>query len=256
MIMQLSDKAQASLNTVIARFQSGDLSPVVAIVRIRRDPNDTRPSQRWSLSNQVIAYIQAQGELDCRGFRQWEAAGRKVKQGAKAVFILGPCTRKTADENGAETIRICGFKSIPVFPVYATEGEPLPTFNYDPPQLPPLHAVAQRLGVSVSYGPVPDAYGWYNRNRKHIRLGTHNEKTFFHELAHAAHDKLEGGKGGQVPAQETVAEFTAAVLMQLYGLPDQSGNTWDYIARYHSDPLTAIYQALSTVEKVLALILQ
>lgn len=64
-----------------------------------------------------------------------------------------------------------------------------------------------------------------------------------------------GLKGGQCTGQETIAEFTAAVLMRLYGLGDRSGNCWRYIAGYAKDPLRAIVRALTTVEKVLALLL-
>ena len=53
--------------------------------------------------------------------------------------------------------------------------------------------------------------------------------------------------------QETVAEFAAAVLMALYGLADRSGNAWEYIGRYSSDPLTAITHALAAVERVLGM---
>ena len=52
------------------------------------------------------------------------------------------------------------------------------------------------------------------------------------------------------------AEFTAAVLMHLYGLGDRTGNCWRYIQNYAPDPLQAIVKALGTVEKVLALLLQ
>ena len=63
-------------------------------------------------------------------------------------------------------------------------------------------------------------------------------------LAHAAHAKLEGKlQGGQDAGQETVAEFTAAVLMHLYGLGDRTGNCWKYIQYYASDPLQAIVKA-------------
>jgi hypothetical protein len=79
----------------------------------------------------------------------------------------------------------------------------------------------------------------------------------FHELAHAAHARIEGGlKGGQHAGQETVAEFTATVLMHLYGLGDRTGNCWKYVQGYAANPLQAIFKALHTVEKVLALLLE
>lgn len=255
-VAQFSEKAQASLKKVIAQFQSGDLSPVTDIVKIRRHADDTVPAHDWSLANQVLAFIQAGGELDCRGFRQWQLVERKVRKGARAVYILGPVTRKVEDESSDEPRTIVlGFRSIPVFPLHATEGKPLPQFDYAPATLPPLYEVAERLGVSVSYGPIESAVGgWYAPGSKHIHLGAHNVSLFFHELAHAAHDTVESLQGGQDAEQETVAELTAAVLADLYGY-DHTGDAWRYIQHYATEPLTAIYKALSAVDRVLAVIL-
>ena len=44
-------------------------------------------------------------------------------------------------------------------------------------------------------------------------------------------------------------------MMHLYGLGDRTGNCWQYIQVYAPDPLQAIVKALSTAEKVLALLL-
>ena len=256
--MQLSDKAQASLNKVVVAFQSGDLSPVVEIIKIRRHRDDKLPASRWSLGNQLMAFIQSGGELDCRTFNQWKEVDRSVVKGGSAVFILAPLTMTiddAAQPSGKRTF-VKGFKSLPVFPLHQTDGSPLPSFDYAPNELPPLYDVAQRLGVTVSYGPIDDnARGWYSPDRKHIHLGVQSPKTFFHELAHAAHDKLDGVKGGQDVEQETIAEFTAAVLGDLYGF-NWTGNAWNYIKGYADDPLTAIYKAMSIIERVLALILE
>ena len=121
----------------------------------------------------------------------------------------------------------------------------------------PLVDVAQRLGVEITWQPLPpDRLGGCSVDGSRIRLASHDAAVFFHELAHAAHARLNGGqlKGGQHTGQETVAEFTAAVLMQFYGLQDRSGNAWRYIQGYSKDPLKAIVKALSTVEKVLHLL--
>lgn len=255
---QLSDKAQASLNKVISAFEAGDLSPITKVVKIRRHADDRCPSSAWSLGNQILAFIQADGELDCRGYRQWEEVKRNVKKGASAVYILAPLTYQVEDaksDTGKRTI-VKGFRTLPVFPLAATEGEPLPTFDYAPQELPPLFDVAQRLGVSVDYGPTdPTTGGWFNPNKQHIHLGQHDATTFFHELAHAAHSKLATLKGGQDVEQETIAEFTAAVLADLYGIA-HTGNAWKYISSYANDPLTAIAKAMSVIEDVLALILE
>ncbi len=252
--MKLSDKAQASISRVVEKFKTSNLSAVTKIARIRLSAN--APSNSWSFSNKVLAFMQAE-ELDCRGFRQWQEAGRKVSKGSKAVYIIRPLLYKGKTENDKEdTKAVClGFSAIPVFAASSTEGDtPLP--EYTPVELPPLSDVAKKLGIQVSYVPVTeDKLGDCRPDGSAIRLGSHDSRVFFHELAHAIHARIEGElKGGQHQDQETIAEFTTAVLMDLYGMGDTTGNAWRYISQYADDPLLAITRALGTVEKVLAVL--
>ena len=82
--MKLSPKAQAALDRVVNKFKQGDLSPITEVVRLRL--GSEAPASRWTFSNQVLAYAQT-GELDCRGYRQWQQVGRQVKKGALGVRI-------------------------------------------------------------------------------------------------------------------------------------------------------------------------
>ena len=253
--MKLSDKAQEALDRVVEQFKTGDLSPIVAIARIQRQ-GDPIPSDKWSLCNRILAYVQT-GSLDCRGYRQWQQVGRQVKKGSRAAFILAPCVVAYENDEGEKCEALKGFRAVPVFGHEDTEGEDLPVADYAPGELPPLEGVARKMGIDVRYVPLPeDRLGACSVDGERIKLGSHDPAVFFHELAHAAHARLEGAlKGGQHAGQETVAEFTAVVLMHLYGLGDRTGNCWDYIQLYASDPLQAVVKALSTVEKVLALLL-
>jgi hypothetical protein len=255
--MKLSAKAQASINKVIEKFQNGDISPITKVVRIHLDPS--APARYWSLSNKVISFIQS-GELDCRGFKQWEKVGRKIKKGSQAVYIFRPLTVKTVKEKNGEQIEeynCVGFSSIPVFAASSTEGsKSLP--DYQPQHIPELMQVAAKFNISVDYVPVfPDKLGDCSTDGKTIRLGSHNPSVFFHELAHAIHAHIEGElHGTQNIEQETIAEFTATVLMDLYGYSDHTGNAWNYISHYAKDPLIAISKAMGTIEKVLQVLLE
>ena len=254
--MKLSDNAQAALDKVVAQFKSGDLSPIVEIARIQ--PQGGMPSEKWSLSNRIMAYIQT-GDLDVRGFRQWESVGRHIRPGSKAAFILAPILIPYTDpDSGEERMALKGFKAVAVFGVHDTVGKDLPKVDYAPRELPPLADVARRMGVSIDYMPLPsDRLGSCATDGKRIKLGSQDPLVFFHELAHAAHSRLEGKlRGGQDTNQEVVAEFTAATLMHLYGLGDRTGNCWNYIKHYSEDPTLAIVRALGTIEKVLALLLE
>lgn len=123
--------------------------------------------------------------------------------------------------------------------------------------MPPLANIAKDLGIKVDYVPTTsDRLGDCRIDGSKIRLGSQDPSIFFHELAHAIHARIDGGlKGGQQQGQETIAEFTATVLMDFYGIRDHSGNAWKYISQYAKDPLEAITKALVTVEQVLAVLL-
>lgn len=251
--MNLSPKAQASINKVIEQFKTGDISAISRVARINLD--ESAPARKWSLSNKIIAFMQAE-ELDCRGFVQWQNVGRKVKKGSSAVYIFRPHTiTKLNDNDEKETICV-GFSTVPVFAASSTEGEEINSI-YKPAELPPLTEVARKFGIQIDYVPVtPDRLGDCQTDGSKIRLGSHDARIFFHELTHAIHAKIEGGlEGGQQTNQETIAEFTTAVLMDFYGLGDHTGNAWKYISHYADDPIIAITKALGTVEKVLAVLL-
>lgn len=251
--MKLSEKAQAALDRVVEKMKTGDLSPVIDVALIRLPKNAAFPAAKWTFSNRLLAYLQT-GDLDCRGYRQWESAGRQVTKGQRAAYILAPRMIKQEDAKGDEESKCVGFLAVPVFGISQTEGDQIEELSLAPKEPPPLLEVAARFGISVKYLPAgEEARGYYDPARKSITLCTHHEKTFFHELAHAAHDRLESLKGGQDARQETIAEFTACVLAAMYG-KDYSGNSWEYIQSYNNNPLTAIMAAMETIEKVIALI--
>jgi antirestriction protein ArdC len=260
-----SSKVQEATDKLLKLWESGQLPEVAARSVIQRQ-QDSRPSDSWSLSNNILQFLH--GTDDARGFRQWEQVGRKVRKGSKAFYILGPCTKKITDRNdeGKEVSRVVviGFKGIPVFRLQDTDGAEVIYPDYKPVELPPLADVAAAWGLSVSYAPFEGReYGFYTPNGgNRIVLRTHEEITFFHELTHAAHERLEGSlKSGQDSRQEIVAEATAATLCLLYGFeaPEMQAAARRYVAHYASvDPdkaSKAIIKHLSTIQKVLDLIL-
>jgi len=227
--------AKTSCFEILTMFESGALPEAIAQTRIVRARHD-RPLCAWSLGNQLLALVH--GTDDTRGFRQWEAVGRRVKRGARAFYILGPSkVRKTERDEGTgeevERMIVVGFRAIPVFRLEDTEGEPVEYPDYSPPELPLLWEVAERLAVPVRYLPNGGAErGSYSLTRGEIVLATHDVDTFFHELAHAAHASFEPLRGGQNPRQEIIAETAAAVLCRLYGFDGFLAEARDYVAYY------------------------
>ena len=155
------------------------------------------------------------GTSDARGFKQWMESNRYVKKGSKAIYILAPwITRMHREEEKEETpIHISqilkGFLAIPVFRVEDTDGENLDYQKLELPEL-PLLDVANKWGIDVA--PVAYQggwYGYYQQEKDVIRLATPSEKTFFHELSHAAHKRiLKTLVNGQDWKQEIVAAYS------------------------------------------------
>jgi hypothetical protein len=251
--MKLSAKAQTAMDKVVAKMQGGDLSPIIKVVAYERK-GDPVPWDRWSLGNRVSTFVQSGGATDLRGIKQWRMAGRKLRKGCSASFLLIPRTVKKVNDDGEEEVRLVGFATCPVFAYGDTEGEMLPEHDYRPAEPPPLLELAERMGVEVDWDIAPinrGALGTSKADGSRVVLGTDDLGTWFHELAHAMLAKANGRlKGGQHEDQEVAAELAAAVLMELYGV-DRTGNAWRYISHYSKDPLTAIAKAMREVETVL-----
>jgi hypothetical protein len=151
----------------------------------------------------------------------------------------------------------------PVFRFEDTEGESL---EYEKLELPdfPLLERADEFGVSVKAIPGNYRYyGYFRPGTKEIALATPEETVFFHELAHAAHEKVKGTiKAGQDPLQEIVAELSAQALCRIVGMQarDTTGNSYRYIERYAEkiklSAQAACLKVMSETEKVLNLILK
>jgi hypothetical protein len=162
------------------------------------------------------------------------------------------------EENGEVEHFLRGFMCKPVFRVEDTGGESLDYEQIELPNL-PLMEKAKEWGISVKAIPGNYRYyGYYSSDRKEIALATPEESVFFHELAHAAHEKVNGSlKCGQDPIQEIVAELSAAVLCRMVGKrQDHSlGNSYRYIQRYAADLNLTIHIAclkvMSETETVL-----
>ena len=253
----MNQKIKTVLNTILTAFESGDIPEAVAVATF---PIPDIPSAQWSFSNRTIQFIS--GTADSRGYRQWLKAGRQVKKGATAIYILVPCFKKLKDEAEQEKEVLSFFKATPVFKVEDTEGEPLDYQNIKLPDLPLLER-AQDWGVNVKAIPGNYRYyGYFVPTRKEIALATPSEKTFFHEMAHAADYIINGKlKPGQNPLQEITAELSAQALARIVGKSseDTTGNSYRYIKRYSEQikmsPHKACLKVLADTEKILNLIL-
>ncbi|MCP3931497.1 MAG: ArdC family protein [Bacteroidetes bacterium] len=254
----MNTKVKTTLNTLVTHFQNGTIPEALSYAMF---PVAKTPSANWSLLNRTLMFLS--GTADGRGYRQWQHVKRHVKKGAKAFFILVPYFKKVEDEKDDEKMLLTGFRCQPIFRLQDTEGAPLDYQELELPDLPLLDR-AEAWGISVCAIPGNyTCYGYYSPTRGEIGLATSDETTFFHELAHAAHERVIGKlKHGQEPLQEIVAELSAQTLCRLVGKSpnDTLGNSYRYIEHYakklHLTPHSASLKVLSDTEKVLNLILQ
>ena len=254
---------------IIDAFRNPEQLPsALAPIFIHRE--DDVPCRRWSWHNQLLVALSA--TVDARGIRQWNKARRKVKKGSNAIWILAPCVKKLKekDDHGEEKERqvIYGFRSVPVFAVEDTEGDPLPDKDdrYDSwvKEL-PLKEVAEAWGINVGTythgsGAPLGYYRYASNNNQAVMLGVENLATWAHELVHAADHRLTNLKGEKWH-KEIVAELGGAILLECLGKSHDAdlGGAFGYIERYSKDAnvdtVRACIQVLDRVCNCVKLIL-
>jgi hypothetical protein len=264
-VPQTLDRATEALSRIVQLFSTSELHRTVATVYIQAAG---RPCEGWSIGNLLLTYMA--GTRDGRTYAAWQRAGRYVKKGTKAFYILEPrfVTKVKTDESGEPVLSegkpvtyqvLAGFRPGPRFRYEDTEGRPLE--EYRPRHVPPLLDVAEKWGVKVRYeNTTSGEQGYFEPGTNSIVLCVEDPSTFFHELAHKAHSRIETLKPVQDPEQETIAELAACTLSELYGY-DVKGNSYDYIAHYargHSPEQVGrlCMRVLDKVRRVLDVILR
>lgn len=71
-----------------------------------------------AVGNMVMALNQRQDATVVGGFKQWQQAGRQVRQGQKALWIFAPSVKKAETAGEADSVY---FRLVPVFDVTQTE---------------------------------------------------------------------------------------------------------------------------------------
>ena len=215
----------------------------------RRFLDSARSFHAYSLNNLLLILSQRPNASAVAGFRQWQAKGRQVRRGEKAIKIFGYSTKKVTEEDpetGDEVEkRLARFPVLSVFDIDQTDPidgaeilNPVAslTGTDDHGVLGPLTAHLQAIGWTVTTEHLSGPNGYADPERNTVVL--HDElapeqaaKTLIHEAAHITlgHvndvDEYRAHRG----RMETEAESVAYVVAGLLGF-DTSAYSVGYIA--------------------------
>ena len=237
-----------------------------------------RSFHRYSFGNRLLIMIQAPDATAVAGYRAWQAKGYQVRQGEKAIRVLGPVTRlvdvldaaghPVLDERGEplQHREMVGVKPVPVFDISQTDGPPVP----EPPlpvlltgQAPPglwesLAGLVAAEGYRLERGDCGRANGLTDYAEGVVRVRDDVDdaqavKTLAHELGHVLlpRDEFVGGCRGLA---EVEAESVAYMVTSAHGL-DSSQYTFRYVtgwaARSGSDGLSTEQVVRATGQRVI-----
>lgn len=195
---------------------------------------------KYSWSNQLLISLQRPDATRVAGFRTWLSTGRAVRRGEKGIAILAPLLKRQQNEaDDDEARRVVGFRTVFVFDVSQTDGEPLPAFTRptgDPgPTVVRLSAFLESRGIACDLVPTvsgaPTALGASFGGRIEVRDDLSPAETLTTFLHEAAHELLhrDPAVGRLTHAiRELEADAVACVVAEALGLQAVQA-TADYI---------------------------
>ena len=199
----------------------------------------------YSLHNTMLIFSQRPDATRVAGYRAWQKLGRQVKKGSKAIWILAPIvSRVREDDDDKQTEQVVTrFRSVAVFDVNQTEGDPLPqapvltngACNDDLIRAAVFFADAE--GIQVEFRPLPgDTYGSSRGGQVIVDeslSGADQFSVLLHELAHEALHRGKDAPRLNHQTREIEAETTAYVVCQRFGVETTAPA---YLALHGADP--------------------
>ena len=218
---------------------------------------------RYSVSNLFLIIAQCPHASQVAGYRTWQGMGRQVRRGSRAIRILAPVVRKTIEEDEGQEQVVMAFRTVNVFDVSQTKGEPLASFPHVQ-GAPGRHTgrlkgfVASR-GIELRYSDsLGGAEGVSRGGAIMLRPGLSPAAEFSvlaHELAHEfLHHDGKGTKPQSKTVRETEAEAVAFVVCQAVGLEVGSAAS-DYIQLYQGKRETLL-ASLERIQRAAAVIIR
>lgn len=195
---------------------------------------------RYSVANQFFIYLFKPDATHVAGFHDWLKRKRYVKKGEKGIPILAPCQVKIKDDDDKVIGQELRFKTVYVFDVSQTDGEPLPEQpNWKSPEKYPeledmLINYAKSLNIKVDIKDLSEmgAQG-YSAGGEIALDPTAGTKTLIHEIAHELLHHNEKSKLRPRKEVELEAEAVAYVVGRALEIKNMASP--NYLALWNAD---------------------
>lgn len=224
----------------------------------------------YSFNNTILIFLQKKDATYVAGFKSWQTKfNRQVNKGEKGIKILAPCpfkvkkeiqfvNEKGEKEKKTEEVLIPRFKTVTVFDVSQTSGEPLKEIaeelkgkyeNYK--NL--LEAIKKCSSYDIVFKDnvgVNGAKGLCNFKEKTISIQDNMSeiqtiKTLIHEISHEllhTENKISRNQ------EEVEAESVAFVVSNYFGI-DTSSYSFDYISSWQERDKADVKHSLTTIQE-------
>jgi antirestriction protein ArdC len=222
----------------------------------------------YSFNNTLLIVSQRPDATQVAGYKTWQKLGRQVRKGEQGIRILAPCVVKRETDQGEEH-RAVFFRTVSVFDIAQTDGDPLPELEYrllegDAPDLADfLCGVAMAAGLEVRREALADSvHGYLRRSERLIVVdsgcsGAMAAKVVAHELGHyydpwlAEHPDQYAAHLGDC---EAVAESVAYVVAAHFGL-DAGPSAIGYVASWTDGVAGRVRELAERIDAAAAAIL-
>ncbi|MCR5230380.1 MAG: ssDNA-binding domain-containing protein [Solobacterium sp.] len=197
----------------------------------------------YSASNCILIFMQKPDASYVAGYQTWKNQFQRfVRKGEKGIRIIAPARIHAEEE---EEVRLV-FRTVSVFDISQTEGEPLPSYmnaelegevdDYDSF----LEAAVLACRIPVCFEDIGGGvHGYFSPKDRQIVIQKdmsplQTVKTLIHEMAHSILHDGEEGSMKERRQKEIEAESTACAVCCHYGL-DSSEYSFGYIAGWAAD---------------------
>lgn len=223
--------------------------------------------RHYSFGNMLLIQAQMPGATHVAGYRAFQAMGRQVRKGEKAIKIFGYSTKKLVDvdeETGTETVtgKQAFYPVLSVFDISQTDGDEIPAAPAQPVLLEgdDETAIYERTaaflrgrGWDVAVEPIaaPGVNGFTSPATREIRVDealspAARAKTGLHEAAHAILHVDADEPSQHRGIREVEAESVAYILGAMLGL-DTSSYSISYVTGWARADVELIRSTASNV---------